>query len=189
MPDNNENKDNAQAGENSKSPGKVSKRVSTTTIILSIIAAITLVGFIGSFMSRSNQARTAPLQNYVNYPTVTSRIASSRDGKSHVIDVDLVVEYADGVSETISHDAMYKKMTETVAGLDYDALRQPDSVEYIEKTVLDGLSDTAGNDKVANVYVGNIAIDFPGYVDSASGSGNTGASFNQKAKGLFKKMQ
>lgn len=172
-----------------KPPGK--KRNKAVIVIVSVVAIVTVIGLAGYFIGRNlTENQITAQQNYVSYPTVTSNISSSRDGKNHTIDVDLVVEYEDGKMETISHDAAYKKMSETVGQLDYDEMRGFDSVEIIENSVYDGLSSMTGEDTVKKVYVSNIAIDFPGEVQSQSQSNNSSAgSFMQKARGLFNNLE
>lgn len=156
------------------------------TVLLIVIVA--LVGVIGYYFG-SNLAKapsTDPPKNFVALPTVSSSLTSSKDGKSHSIDIDFTIEYNNNAEDSISHNDAYSKVRDAVSSLDYEALKQENSIDYIEASVKESLGDLVAPEDIANVYIGNIAIDFPGIINSQN---SAAGSSDKRLKGLFKNLE
>lgn len=161
------------------------KRSGAVIYILAILIVVALIGIVGYFMTGRDRSSTiTDSRNFTPYPTINTSVSSSADGKSHTLDVDLVLEFSDG--SNIPHDVVYETMQQTVSKMDYEALKRNDSVEMIEASVKEALKDIVGDGNVENVYVGNIAIDFPGLVDNTQQPATDNSA---KLKGLFKNLQ
>ena len=157
-------------------------------LIVFILAVIAFTGFIGYFINIDRGLPNGEVpEHFVSYPTVKASLASSKDGTSHSIDVDFVIEYKVGEENNAEITAVHKKMQDTVSRLDYERLRADDSIDHLEAVIREGISEITGEDTVQNVYVGNILIDFPNVIDAPAQSNRQ--NFEGRLRGLFKNMR